>query len=84
MSRKFSQKFRDFFTTVLLQGEVLGEITHYFWKKENQSRGAPHYHVLLWVKDEPVIGVDSEHAITEWIDNRITCHIPDEKVSPEL
>ena len=84
VSRKFSQKFRDFFTTVLLQGEVLGEVTHYFWKKEYQFRGAPHYHVLLWIKDAPVIGVDSEHAITEWIDNRITCHIPDEKVSPEL
>ena len=84
VSRKFSQKFRDFFTTVLLQGEVLGEVTHYFWKKEYQSRGAPHYHVLLWIKDAPVIGVDSEHAITEWIDNRITCHIPNEEVSPEL
>ena len=69
---------------MLLQGEVLGEVTHYFWKQEYQSRGAPHYHVFLWIKDAPVIGVDSEHAIAEWINNRITCHIPDEKDSPEL
>ena len=84
VSRKFSQKFRDFFTTVLLQGKVLGEVTHYFWKKEYQSRGAPHYHVLLWIKDAPVIGVDPQHKVTEWIESRITCHIPDEKISPEL
>ena len=38
VSRKFTQKFRDFFSTVLLKGQVLGEVTHYFWKKEYQSR----------------------------------------------
>ena len=84
VSRKFSQKFHDFFDTVLIKGAVLGEVTHSFWKKEYQSRGAPHYHVLLWIKDAPVIGVDPEHAVTEWISKRISCHIPDEKGSPEL
>ena len=82
--RKFSQKFHDFFETVLIKGAVLGEVTHSFWKKEYQSRGAPHYHVLLWIKDAPVIGVDPEHVVTAWIDKRISCHIPDEKSSPEL
>ena len=69
---------------MLIKGAVLGEVTHSFWKKEYQSRGAPHYHVLLWIKDAPVIGVDPEHVVTEWIDKRISCHIPDEKGSPEL
>ena len=41
VSRKFSQKFHDFFQTVLIKGGVLGEVTHSFWKKEYQSRGAP-------------------------------------------
>ena len=84
VSRKFSQKFQDFFETVLIKGAVLGEVTHSFWKKEYQSRGAPHYHVLLWVKDAPVIGVDPEHLVAAWIDKRISCHIPYEKSSPEL
>ena len=73
VSRKFSQKFHDFFQTVLIKGGVLGEVTHSFWKKEYQSRGAPHYHVLLWIK-----------VVTAWIDKTISCQIPDEKVSPEL
>ena len=85
VSRKFSQKFQDFFTTVLLQGQVLGEVSHFFWKKEYQSRGAPHYHVLLWIKDAPIIkdGSDNEKVL-KWIQSIITCRIPDEKASPEL
>ena len=31
-SQKFSQKSRDFFIIVLLQGQVL-EVMHYLWKK---------------------------------------------------
>ena len=34
---------------------VLGTADHY-WKKEYQARGAPHYHILLWIRDAPVIG----------------------------
>ena len=56
VSRKFSLKFHAFFKTVLLKGEVLGTVEHFYWKKEYQARGAPHYHVLLWIKDAPVIG----------------------------
>ena len=55
-----------------------------FLEKEYQSRGAPHYHILLWIKDAPVIGVHPEHKITEWIKSKITSYIPDEKISPEL
>ena len=43
LSCKFSQKFHDFFQTVLIKGGALGEVTHSFRKKEYQSRGAPHY-----------------------------------------
>ena len=45
VSRKLSQNFHDFFQTVLIKGDVLDEVTHSFWKKEYQSRGAPHYHM---------------------------------------
>ena len=47
VSRKFSQKFLDFFQTVILNGDVLGHVNHYFYKKEYQARGAPHYHMIL-------------------------------------
>ena len=34
VSRKFSQKFHDFFQTVVLKGEVLGPVAHHYYKKE--------------------------------------------------
>ena len=34
VSRQFSNKFHAFFKKVLLKGNVLGVVSHYFWKKE--------------------------------------------------
>ena len=84
MSRKFSQKFHDFFKTVILKGAVLGTVTHHFYKKEYQSRGAPHYHILLWIEGAPVAGADEEEEVLRWIQERITCRIAEEESNPEL
>ena len=84
VSRKFSLKFHAFFRKVLIKGEVLGKVDHFYWKKEYQNRGAPHYHVLLWIHDAPVIDRDEPEDVLKWIQERITCHIPDKDGSPEL
>ena len=84
VSRKFSKIFHDFFETVIIKGEILGRVYQFFWKKEYHMRGAPHYHVLLWINEAPVIGVDSEVTILKWIQERITCRIPDKESNPEL
>ena len=83
-SRNFSLKFHAFFPTVVLKGAVLGEVDHFYWKKEYQARGAPHYHVLLWIRDPPVIGHDDPDRILAWLQERITCHIPDKGTDPDL
>ena len=84
VSRKFSLKFHAFFLKVLINGEVLGKVDHFYWKKEYQNHGAPHYHVLLWIRDAPVIDRDEPEHVLKWIQERITCHIPDKDGSPEL
>ena len=58
VSRKFSSKFHAFFRTVIMKGEVLGKVDDFYWKKEYEARGAAHYHVLLWIRDAPVIDRD--------------------------
>lgn len=60
---------------MLLQGQVLREVLHFFWKKDYKSRDAPYHHVMLWIKVAPIIkdGTDI-----------VTCWIPDEKASPIL
>ena len=84
VSKKFSLKFHAFFNSVILKGQVLGCVSHYFFKKEYQARGAPHYHAILWIQHAPVIGEDAADKIMHWIEERITCRIPHEKSNPEL
>ena len=84
VSRQFSHKFHSFFQTVIVKGEVLGPVSHYYWKKEYQARGAPHYHVLVWIKDAPVINQDDPDKVLAWVEQRITCHIPEEQSNLEL
>ena len=84
VSRQFSNKFHAFFKKVLLKGKILGTVDHYFWKKEYQNRGAPHYHVLLWIRDVPVIGVDHPEKVLTWIQEWITCKLPDKESDPDL
>ena len=84
VSRKFSLKFHAFFRKVIVNGEVLGKVDHFYWKKEYQARGAPHYHALVWIRDAPVTDRDDPDKVLAWIQQRITCHIPDKDGSPEL
>ena len=60
VSRKFSQKFHSFFQTIIIKGQVLGKVTHFCWKKEYQSRRAPHYHIVLWIDNALTIGVEDD------------------------
>ena len=62
-SIKFSKKFHAFFSTIMVRGEVLGKVDHFYWKKEYQARGAPLYHVLLWIRDAPAIGQDDPDKV---------------------
>ena len=63
VSRQFAHKFHAFFQTMIVKGEVLGPVEHFYWKKEFQARGAPHYHILLWICGAPVIGIDDPDVV---------------------
>ena len=39
VSRKFSLKFHAFFRKVLLNGEVLGKVDHFYWKRSTKLVG---------------------------------------------
>ena len=80
VSRQFSLKFN----IVIKKGRVLGEVEHFCYKKEYQARGAPHYHALVWIRNAPVVGVSKEEEVVKFINERITCHIPDKDSCPEL
>ena len=64
-SRYMDNKF-DAMLEFLTSTDVLGEITHYFWRREYQGRGMQHFHMQLWVKGAPVIGVSKDEEIVSF------------------
>ena len=67
VSRKFSLKFHAFLRKVIVNGEILGKVDHFYWKTEYQARGAPHHHVIVWIRDAPVIDKDIPDKVLAWI-----------------
>jgi len=63
---------------------LFGEVADHFWRIEYQSRGAPHEHCLLWIKDAPILGRDSTEDVKQYIEKIITCEMPDKNKSPTL
>lgn len=81
----FNQRFNSFFAKVLFaHNGPIGKVTGYFWRREYQSRGAPHMHIKLWINGAPIIGVDKEEDVINFIDNHITCALPDPIKEPIL
>ena len=82
----FHKKWQAIFSKLVKSktAPVFGEVTDHFWRIEYQSRGAPHCHCLLWVKDAPILGRDSADDVKAYIDKIITCANPDPKTSPTL
>lgn len=81
----FNQRFNAFFAKVLLiSNSPLGNVSGYFWRREYQSRGAPHMHIKIWIENGPIIGIDKDEDVVNFIDKHITCRLPDQLLEPEL
>ena len=44
---------------------------------EYQARGSRHAHKILWIKDAPKVGIDTDVDIANFIDRYQSCSIPD-------
>ena len=76
-ARHFQYRLNSFFQDVLKsKAKPLGEIVDYAIRVEFQSRGSPHAHCVLWVKDAPKYGVDSNEDVCAFIDQYVSCAIP--------
>lgn len=70
----FEARWRSMFNQVI-KGGVLGVVEHYFWRYEYHFRGAPHVHMKLWISNAPILGVNSNKEIIDFIDSYISCAI---------
>ena len=77
-------KFNALLDYILSDAEPLGKVTHFFVRTEYQTRQMPHWHCLFWCQDAPVIGVDSDEVVLEYIGKYISCKLPSANDDPIL
>ena len=74
----------DFQFNTFLKQFLLSEIgsnwknKSWFYRVEYQQRGSPHVHMLIWLEDAPLFGVDKDEDVSSFIDKIITCRKPDD------
>ena len=52
----------------------IGEVVDFFYRVAFQQRGSPHIHGLLWIKNAPEYGKDSDEDIANFVDS-YTFHV---------
>lgn len=83
-SRFMDNKFRAMLDFICSSDNPIGEVTHYFWRREYQGRGMQHFHLLIWIKDAPVLGKSSNEEVAALILKHVTCRLPSRHVSADL
>ena len=77
-ARHFQYRLNVFFNDFLKStAQSLGEIIDYAIRIEFQAIGSPHAHTVIWVKNAPKYGINSNSEVCAFIDKYITCEIPD-------
>ncbi|XP_044005441.1 uncharacterized protein LOC122850347 [Aphidius gifuensis] len=84
VSRYMDQKFHAMLDFLNSDSHPLGKITHFFWRREYQGRGIQHFHTLIWVENAPIIDKDEIEKIVMFIQQYITCKMPNKNLSPTL
>jgi hypothetical protein len=82
-ARHFDYQFNTFLKTFLTSSIAsIGKIKDRFYRVEYQQRGSPHIHMMIWLENAPVFGVDKDNDVISFIDQIVTCEKPND--NPEL
>ncbi|KAG7465590.1 hypothetical protein JOB18_040958 [Solea senegalensis] len=83
--RMFEKRVDALMTSLIMSpAQPIGEVMDYFYRVEFQARGSPHIHMLVWIKDAPVLGECMDEDVYRFVDRYISCEKPDPDVDPEL
>ena len=84
-ARHFQYRLNTFFKEFSKStAKPLGEIVDYAIRIEFQARGSPNAHTVIWVKDVPRFGIDSDSEVVNFIDQYVTCAKPEDGKLREL
>ena len=62
----------------------LGELVDYAIRIEFQARGSPHAHTILWIKDAPKFGIESDQDVCDFVDRYVQCGVPADEELAEV
>ncbi|XP_074641227.1 uncharacterized protein LOC141898976 [Tubulanus polymorphus] len=73
-ARFFDHRVHNFIEHVLKSAHnPIGEIQDMFYRIEMQQRGSAHIHMIVWIKDAPKFGEQSNEEIATWLDQFVSC-----------
>jgi hypothetical protein len=76
-ARMFQQRVYTFISDVILSpANPIGKVEDYYYRTEFQQRGWPHIHMIVWIKDAPMLDQDPDEDIATFIDTYISCELP--------
>ncbi|XP_071137022.1 uncharacterized protein [Mytilus edulis] len=80
----FDHRFHTFLKDIIIKRKIIGNEKDHFHRIEFQQRGSPHAHCLFWIKDAPVVDQDDDQTVCDFVDQYVSCQLPDKTVDPEL
>jgi len=86
VSMHFQQKWSAIFSKLIKDKStaLFGEVEDHFWRIGYQSRGAPHVHCILWIKNGPILGKNTMEEVQNYISSICTCAVLNADTSPTL
>ncbi|KAL6433602.1 hypothetical protein ACFW04_006589 [Cataglyphis niger] len=79
-ARFLDNKFRAMLDFLSCKDHPIGEVTHYFWRREYQGRGI-HFHLLIWIKNAPIFGESAIEEVSKFILQHKSCKMPNQNIS---
>ncbi|XP_071142082.1 uncharacterized protein [Mytilus edulis] len=80
----FDHRFHTFLKDIIIKRGIIGNVKDHFHRIEFQQRGSPHAHCLFWIEDAPVVDQDDDQTVCDFVDQYVSCQLPDKTVDPEL
>lgn len=75
-ARNFEHMVQLFLRDIIKsQLKPIGEVDDFFYRVEFQQRGSPHIHSLIWVKDAPQYGENTNDDIAKFVDRYVECKV---------
>jgi len=82
VSIHFQKKWTAIFSKLINGKDGILVVEDFFYPIEYQTKGAGHTHTLLWIKDAPVIGKNTEDEVKAYIQKIATCEMSNPEASP--